>query len=114
MLKYRFRHLAKVDIQATYKKFSAGFSTRYNSYMRNVDAVFENGVLGTELLIGLKKYRSIYNSGSLVFDARMSYDIKKEIKLNFIVNNLFNAEYVSRPGDIQAPRNFVLQLQVAF
>lgn len=114
MLKYRFRHLAKVDIQATYKKFSAGFSTRYNSYMKNIDAVFENGVLGTELLVGLKKYRSQFHSGSLVFDARMSYEFKKSLRLNFIVNNLFNAEYVTRPGDIQAPRNFVMQLQFAF
>jgi iron complex outermembrane receptor protein len=111
MLKYRFNHLAKVDIQATYKKFSIGFSSRYNSYMKNIDVVFETGVLGQELLVGMKKYRDANQRGALVFDTRMSYDIKKEIKLNLIVNNLLNAEYVSRPGDIQAPRNFILQLQ---
>jgi len=114
MLKYRFNHLAKFDVQATYKKFSAGFSSRYNSYMKNVDAVFETGVLGQELLVGMKKYRDANQRGALVFDTRMSYEIKKEMKVNFIVNNLFNAEYVSRPGDIQAPRNFILQLQFSF
>jgi iron complex outermembrane receptor protein len=114
MLKYRFNHLAKVDIQATYKKFSIGFSSRYNSYMKNIDVVFETGVLGQELLVGMKKYRDANQRGALVFDTRMSYDIKKEIKLNLIVNNLLNAEYVSRPGDIQAPRNFILQLQFSF
>lgn len=111
MLKYRFNHLAKADIQATYKKFSIGFSSRYNSYMKNIDAVFETGVLGEELLVGMKKYRDANQRGALVFDTRMSYDIKKEIKLNLILNNAFNAEYVSRPGDIQAPRNFILQMQ---
>ena len=111
MLKYRFNHLAKVDIQATYKKFSVGFSSRYNSYMKNIDVVFEDGVFGQELLVGMKKYRDANQRGALVFDTRMSFDIKKEIKLNIIVNNLLNTEYVSRPGDIQAPRNFILQLQ---
>jgi iron complex outermembrane receptor protein len=114
MLKYRFNHLAKVDVQATYKKLSIGFSTRYNSYMKNIDAVFETGVFGQELLVGMKKYREANQKGALVFDTRMSYEIKKEIKLNLIVNNLLNAEYVSRPGDIQAPRNFILQLQFSF
>jgi hypothetical protein len=27
------------------------------------------------------------------------------------LNNFTNAEYVTRPGAIQAPRNFVVQLQ---
>ena len=115
MLKYRFNHLVKADIQATYKKFSIGFSSRYNSYMKNIDAIFVNPIAGsTYLLPGLKEYRERFNKGSLVFDARMSYDIMKEIKINFIANNVFNAEYVSRPGDLQAPRNFLLQMQFAF
>lgn len=115
MLKYRFNHLVKADIQATYKKFSIGFSTRYNSYMKNIDAIFVNPIAGsTYLLPGLKEYREKFNKGSLVFDARMSYDIIKEVKINFIANNIFNAEYVSRPGDLQAPRNFLLQMQFSF
>jgi iron complex outermembrane receptor protein len=111
MLKYRFNHLAKADIQATFKKWSVGGSMRYNSFMKNIDRVFEEGVLGTELLVGMQYYRQIYNKGVFVFDARLSYDIKKGVKFNFIANNFLNAEYSSRPGDIQAPRNFALQLQ---
>ena len=111
MLKYRFNHLAKADIQATFKKWSLGGSMRYNSFMKNIDRVFEEGVLGTELLVGMQYYRQIYNRGVFVFDARLSYDIKKGVKFNFIANNFLNAEYSSRPGDIQAPRNFALQLQ---
>ena len=111
MLKYRFNHLAKADVQASYKKWSIGGSMRYNSFMKNIDRAFEVGVLGTELLVGMQHYRQQYNKGVFVFDARLSYELKKGIKLNFIANNFLNAEYASRPGDLQAPRNFTLQLQ---
>ena len=113
MLKYRFNHMAKADIQATYKAFSVGVSSRYNSYMKNIDRVFEDGVLGEELLVGMAKYRSVFNKGVAVFDARFGYQINEAFKINFIANNLFNKEYVSRPGDVQAPRNFILQMQLA-
>ena len=113
MLKYRFNHMAKADIQATYKAISLGISSRYNSYMKNIDRVFEDGVLGEELLVGMAYYRSVFNKGVAVFDARFWYQINEAFKVNFIANNLFNKEYVSRPGDVQAPRNFILQMQLA-
>jgi len=111
MLKYRFRHMFKADIQISYKKFSAGVSCRYNSHMKNIDRVFEEGVLGTELLVGMQHYREIYNKGALIFDTRIMFEAYKNLKINLITNNIFNNEYVSRPGDIQAPRNFIIQLQ---
>jgi outer membrane receptor protein involved in Fe transport len=44
----------------------------------------------------------------------MGFKINDGMKINFIANNLLNAEYVTRPGDIQPPRSFVLQLQFQF
>ena len=82
--------------------------------MSNIDRVFESGVLGQELLVGMKHYRSIFNKGVAVFDTRLSYNVKDGIKVNLIANNIFNKEYVTRPGDVQAPRNIVLQMQFAF
>jgi iron complex outermembrane receptor protein len=114
ILKYRFNHLAKADVEATWKKISFGFSMRYASYMSNIDAIFEDGVAGTQILPGLKKYRTENNKGALVFDARFGWKITSSIRLGFIANNLLNAEYVTRPGDVQAPRNFMVQLQVKF
>ena len=115
LLKYRFKHLAKLDVQATYKNFFIGFSCRYNSFMSNIDAVFEQDLdpLPSELYIlpGLKNHRSIYNKGSFVMDARMGYKINDAIKINLISNNFLNTEYVSRPGDIQPPRTFIVQMQ---
>jgi iron complex outermembrane receptor protein len=87
---------------------------RYASYMSNIDAIFEDGIAGTQILPGLKKYRTENNKGALVFDARFGWKITSSIRLGFIANNLLNAEYVTRPGDVQAPRNFMVQLQVKF
>ncbi|MBB79175.1 MAG: hypothetical protein CL844_09265 [Crocinitomicaceae bacterium] len=119
MLKYRFNHLAKADIEAKWKNFSIGFSARYNSYMSNIDKPFVEGVdvygLETiEILPGLKQYREENNKGSLVFDARLGYEFLKNYRLGLIVNNLLNEEYVSRPGDVQPPRTFLLQIQLKF
>jgi iron complex outermembrane receptor protein len=103
--------LAKADIEATWKKISLGFSIRYASFMSNIDAIFEDGVAGTQILPGLKKYRETNNKGALVLDARVGWKITPSIRLGFMVNNVMNAEYVTRPGDVQAPRNFMVQLQ---
>lgn len=115
MLKYRFNHLIKGDIEVTWKNVSLGFSGRYNSNMVNVDRVFEEAIFtNIYILPGLKDYRKKYNKGNLVFDARIGYHFAKHYRIGFIVNNVFNAEYSSRPGDVQAPRNFILQLQMKF
>lgn len=110
MLKYRFNHLAKADLQLEYKGISIGGSMRMNSYMKNIDAIFETGALGQEILPGLKNYRSEHNGVSIVFDARIGYCYREKYKIAFIVNNIANAEYMTRPGDIQPPRSFMLQL----
>lgn len=110
MLKYRFNHLAKADLQIEYKGIAIGGSLRMNSYMVNIDNIFENGFLGQEILPGLKKYRSEHHGNTWVFDARVSYTYQKKYKIAFIVNNVANTEYMTRPGDIQAPRSFMVQL----
>ena len=117
-LKYRFKHLVKADIEATWKNISLGFSARYNSFMSNVDRSFVDGVaVGVttiEILPGLKGYREENNKGSLVFDARIGYNFLEHYRVGFVVNNLLNNEYDTRPGDIQAPRSYMLQLQLKF
>ncbi len=114
MLKYRFRHMAKFDMQATYKGFSLGGSMRMNSFMSNIDATFEDGVLGTQILPGLKEYRKANNGMTFVFDARIGYEYKTHYRIGFMINNILNAEYSSRPGDVQPPRTFLVQLQYKF
>lgn len=112
MLKYRFKHLAKADIQAEYKGFAFGVSMRMNSFMVNVDKIFEEGIFGNQILPGLKNYRNdpTNQKAEIAFDARVSYTYKEKYKASFIVNNLTNTEIMGRPGDIQAPRLFIVQL----
>ncbi len=126
VLKYRNRHLFKNDIQLDYKKFSVGFSTRYFSFMENVDRRFVQSILheyndiangvnwdeipSTYILPGLKEYREKHNKGTWMHDIRISYQVLKILKASFIINNVFNAEYAARPGDIRPPRMFVCQL----
>ncbi|MBL1281135.1 MAG: TonB-dependent receptor [Fluviicola sp.] len=119
MLKYRFNHLAKADIEAEWKGMSIGFSARYNSFMSNIDKTFEEGItLATgeviPILAGLKEYREKNNTGSLVFDFRMGYEFNNHYRLGFVINNILNTEYVTRPGDVRAPRAYMLQLQMKF
>lgn len=111
MLKYRFRHLAKADVEAKWKHWSLGGSFRYNSFMQNIDVIFETKSAGVEILPGLKEYRQEHNKGVPVFDARLAYEFKEKLRLGFMVNNLLNTEYMTRPGDIQAPRTFMVQMQ---
>ncbi len=126
ILKYRFRHLAKLDVEVNYEKFSLGYSARYNSFMENIDRLFEisaeeylfggapaNGG-GTFILPGNKEYREEFNGGNLVFDLRLGYKLNDTYRIGFMVNNLFNEEYTSRPGDIQPPRHYMLQVQMKF
>lgn len=106
ILKYRFKHTAKGDLELGYKKVSFGVSCRYNSYMENIDRFF------VDAIPGIKEYRERNKDGDIVFDGRLGYQINKTVKVGFIVNNVFNHEYISRPADVQPPRTFALQVSI--
>lgn len=113
ILKYRFRHLAKADVEVNYKKFSIGASYRYNSFMENIDLLFEEPIAGSiYILPGLKEYREEFNYGNNIVDFRFAYKFSSKWRLGLIINNVLNAETTTRPADIQPPRHFILQLQV--
>jgi len=121
ILKYRYKHNAKFDVQFEYKKVSLGFSLRYNSFMENIDKRFESPLFYDQfptfliyILPGVKEYREEHNKGDFVMDARLAVQASKQAKISFVCNNFLNAEYSSRPGDVQAPRNFALQVLVKF
>jgi len=108
ILKYRYQHTGKLDIGLGYKLVSAGISMRANSFMENVDGFFEQDYF----FPGVKAYRHNHNKDSEIFDCRMAYQISKTAKFAIIVNNMFNAEVMGRPMDIQAPRVYALQLTI--
>lgn len=136
ILKYRFQHLVKCDLELTIYDFAVGFSVRYYSYMQNVDKIFydlDEGDLGAIVNfdnIGIVNWRGdeivpgtesnpSYNfgknkPGDWVADGRISYNIGKTSKIAFIVNNIFNREYAVRPLAINAPRTTSLQYTLKF
>ena len=112
ILKYRYRHSFKANIDLEVHQFSFGLTSVYRSFMERIDEAFEETILGQEIFPGLKEYRQENNTGHVLFDIRASYAFNKATKLSLIVKNLFNTEYMGRPGDIGTPLNFTFQFTV--
>jgi outer membrane cobalamin receptor len=117
-LKYRFLHSVKADFQVTFDFFTLGIGFIYNSNMINIDKAFESelipGIPSSNLLPGLKAYRDAHDKGSAIFNARGMFDITETQRLGLFVNNLFNTEYMSRPGLIESPRSIAVQYCLTF
>lgn len=119
ILKYRNYHTAKADLEVNYRKIACGLSMIYLSKMINIDKAFEEELIPgfnppLLLLPGLKEYREKHNKGNIVFDFRISYTMDEHSKLSFVIKNLFNKEYMGRPGDLRPPRNISLQYIINF
>jgi iron complex outermembrane receptor protein len=116
VLKYRYTHLVKADVEFEWKRISVGLSLRYHSRMINIDKIFTSGFLdaGLGTNLGIKHYRDNRTKGDAIFDLRTSVRITKELRTSFIVKNLFNYIYMERPADMQPPRIFVIQLGLNF
>ncbi len=133
ILKYRFQHLAKADVEFTYKKFAIGYSVRYYSYMQNIDKTFYKidipaafpGV--QSLYTGITAYRGDEfipapdpvtpdeiiigpdKKGTTVMDMRVSCNISKSSKVAVVISNMLNREYSLRPLKIESPRTTAIQ-----
>lgn len=115
ILKYRFLHNVKADVEFTYKKkFSIGVSAKYFSKIVNMDAIirdFEELTTQVDFIQDLK-YMDFYNShrfGNWIFDARISYNINQRHKVAVIAANILNRTYSLRPLKIEPPRTIMLQ-----
>lgn len=118
VLKYRYRHIAKVDIEIMYKAYSLGSSLRYNDFMRNIDKIFtsdmiNNGIPGLfDGIPGINESREKINNGDLIIDLRAGYQATEIAKIGLVVNNLLNREYMSRPANMMPPRTIAMQLSL--
>jgi iron complex outermembrane receptor protein len=110
ILKYRYQHLARLDVNAEYKKFGIGGSVRYNDFMQNIDAIFEENLGSFEFFPGVKESRQALSNGDLVFDARIYYQITEQWRVSFIVDNANNREFTPRPSQLGPPRKFTFQV----
>lgn len=114
VLKYRFKHMAKADIEFRIFKFGVGMSYRYYSKMQNIDRAFQDiEVLTSNTSPYLYEIKAVNywrsHNGYHIFDARVSYKISEKQKLSIVCNNLFNIDYSLRPLKIEAPRTTSIQ-----
>lgn len=123
ILPYRNLHNYRLDIELYYKKLTVGFAANYQSRMINIDDILiGEGYWGTglqainggeDVFPGIKEYRTEHQQGDWVFDFRLNYELTDNLRLNFVVNNLFNYEYALRISKINPPRMFTLKLQMS-
>lgn len=112
ILKYRRRHLLKLDLELEVWKVFAGLNLQYNSRMINVDRAFIDPGIGNLILPGFPDYWAEHATDYTVLDFRLGWNITERIRINTILRNAFNKEYLGRPGDIGPPRNITLQLRL--
>jgi len=114
ILKYRYRHSVKADIQTDISAFSFGLTLVYRSFMERIDSAFEDIILGQEIFPGLKDYRAANNKGNVVIDLRAAWQLTRSSRLTMVFQNILNEEYMGRPGDIGPPLNFNLKYELEF
>ncbi len=114
VLKYRYRKMWKIDGEISFRHISIGLSARYYSFMENIDAVFQEPILGVYAIPGVKRYRQLNNGGNWIYDWRASYQIQKNTTISCVIKNCFNHEWATRPADLQPPRTYNLQVSVKF
>jgi len=118
ILKYRFKHMVKADVEFKIYNFSLGFSYRYYSQMQNVDKAFEDLELLTKdspyfyPIRGTNFWKTHY--GFEIIDVRLGCKLTERHKISFIVNNILNTDYSLRPMKIEAPRTTSIQYVYSF
>ena len=119
ILKYRFLHTVKLDVEFNYDRFSAGISLKYFSKMENLDKAifdFEDATVatcGTTQAILYRKYYENHNNGNVVIDGRVSYEIALRHRLSLISSNITNRMYSLRPLKAEPMRNIALQYMLS-
>jgi iron complex outermembrane receptor protein len=114
ILKYRRRHLLKGDLEMELWRLFWGINLQYNSRMVNVDEVFIDPLIGNLLQPGFPDYWLEHSTGYSLVDFRLGWNITENLRINSVLRNAMNIEYLGRPGDVGPPRNISLQLRLAF
>jgi len=114
VLKYRYEHLAKFDLNIEHNRINSGVSFRYNSNMKNIDAIFESQLLELLRPLGIKDSRDRIKGNAIVVDFRLGYDLTEDSQLSFNIDNLLNREYLTRPASLAQPRTYSILYKIKF
>ncbi len=105
VLPYRNRHLVKFDVEASYRKINLGYGVQYYSKFDNIDPYLY------VVIPGLPKFMRSIGNGDWVHQVRIGVNISPNFTISFLVNNVMNLEYATRPARMDAPRTFNLQMR---
>lgn len=108
ILKYRSRHIVKLDIETNIKGGFVGVESFYNSHLEAIDAAF---IL---IIKGLSQFREGNNKGYTVLNFRAGYRFSDSVKMSLLLNNAANTIYSARPGLMAAPRNLTARVDFKF
>jgi len=114
ILKYRMQHIAKLNVDLQTGKVNTGLSVRYNSYMKNIDGIFESLDEDGILVTGVTEWRNEHDKGDAVLDARIGYRFAEKHRVSLIIDNVLNREYAIRPLALEKNRKVVIQLSFQF
>jgi outer membrane receptor protein involved in Fe transport len=115
ILKYRFLHTLKADLEFYTKMFSIEYSVKYYSKILNLDkaiADFEHATIntgGTVQPILYMDYFNGHNNGNIIMDIRISHEFAQKHKISLISNNFLNRWYSLRPLKAEEMRTIMLQ-----
>jgi iron complex outermembrane receptor protein len=116
IMKYRFKHLVKADMEFKIYRFTVGGSYRYYSKMENIDRAFSDlEILTNNPFMSPIKIVNYWrgHSGFDIFDLRMGYRFGNN-KVSLICNNATNVAYMLRPMKVEAPRTTTIQYVLEF
>lgn len=109
LLKYRYRHLVKSDLEVDLHNFTFGTEFQIYGFIERVDPIF------IAFIPGLQEERErTMNKPDWVWNMRYSYDFDKFGRLSLIVNNVLNREFDVRIARLEPPINFTVQYRVKF
>jgi outer membrane receptor protein involved in Fe transport len=119
-LKYRSKNQLKLLLTLSYKFFEVNADYQYLGFQQNIDAAFVLPPLtnASSAFAGLVNYRDqqIANGskGYNILNVGVGFKVTTKFKVAVIVKNAANTEWMTRPGQFQAPRNYTLQLAYTF
>ena len=120
ILKYRFIHTVKANVDFTWKNLTLGGSFKFFSKMENMDmAIFKfedatKAAGGTLQPILYKNYYYNHNTGNPIFDVRAGYTVARIHKFSLIADNVGNRMYSLRPLKAEPMRKIVFQYSLKF
>jgi iron complex outermembrane receptor protein len=125
ILKYRNRHTVRLDYTIAWKVLEFNANLQFNSYVENIDYAFLGQLFaGLESQFSSQSFSGLYEfrrrqeakkiKGDMILNTTFAWNITPKIKLGFLIKNLLNWEYVTRPGYYAEPRNYTMQFAYQF